>query len=131
MRAAAIVALVGVVRCAPLDEKGAAALAPWLLRGSVVDDADAAATTTARDIFAFVVVCRELDLSPRHMLDAGEDSLPGFGDFRVYSNTTLLPGVSDHPLCHGCVEAAVDGPMEIKGRGWWNSALNTPLFEQV
>jgi hypothetical protein len=90
-------------------------------------------------LFCFVVIAREFGDVPRarNILDISEDA--GFGGcdvWRIYSNVTAIPSLSDHPRCSSCVEQAVQGSMDVpKGIpswGWWlPTALNTPVFQQV
>ena len=92
----------------------------------------AGGSTHSPGIFCFILVMQTEVAQMRTVLDiGGTDSLAGCGAWRVYSNVTRLPTVSDHPLCHSCVEKAVHGSMQVAYGGLYNSAWNTKIFQQV
>ena len=62
-----------------------------------------------------------------HLGHGADGGIVGCDEWRIYSNAAWLPGVSDHPLCDGCVEKAMDGSMEVEDNGDGN-AMNSPIF---
>ena len=86
----------------------------------------------ADGIFCFIVVTPGEVPAMRQILDVGgTDAFAGCDHWRIYSNRSHIPTISDHPLCHACVEKAMSGSMKVERGDDWNSVLNAPVFWQV
>ena len=86
-------------------------------------------------LFCFLVLVPDEQRLLADLLASNDGGHPVMGcdDWRIYSNVSFLAGLSDHPRCNegACVEKAVDGPIKVGRGGPWNSALNTPILQQV
>ena len=95
----------------------------------------------APGLFCFVVIAHEFGEVQRaiNILDSGSDAgFSGCDSWRIYSNVSHIPNLSDHKRCRGglCVEKAIRGSMDVPlGRPIWAhwppTALNIPVFRQV
>lgn len=93
----------------------------------------------AAGLFCFIVIAIEFGDVPRarSILDTDVDAgFSGCDSWRIYSNVSFIPGLSDHPRCSHCTEKAIDGSMNVPyGKPSWASwaptALNTPIFQEV
>ena len=90
-------------------------------------------------VFCFVVIAKEFGDVPRarNILDHTGGGFSSCDGWRIYSNVSDIPGLSDHPRCEAtCIERAIRGSMDVPyGRPvsatWKPTALNTPIFQKV
>lgn len=80
-------------------------------------------------IFCFIMMAPKEAPTVVRMLDRGLFQ-QGCNAFRLYSNTSFLANVTDHPNCapHNCWEQAIQGSMEAPRGGVYNTTLNAGFF---
>ena len=101
-----------------------------------------ATLSPAVGVFCFAAISHELGDVPLllNILNASDDAgFSGCDAWRLYSNVSYVPQLSEHRRCDKCVEKAIDGPMEVSySKGHAShlllplaTASNQPIFRQV